>query len=231
MVGTGHLGQVDDVVLGSHVIIPALEIHVAEDDVDGDEQLAGHKERLVGEGVAEVRHGQTAVLLKIGGQTVDDLAQREFRILIVVDLRDLRQRLGVERHTAIDAGQLHVGPGADGLDGSILIAGDVGGTGAERGVAMGDVVVAVVDDTIVDVGRVVAVGRGGREVGQLAQVDVGVVCGVYELTPHLALEDVMVGELLHGLHDAEGIVDRVGLLRQLRVEDLSGAVTLEHVLA
>ena len=94
---------------------------------------------------------------------------------------------------------------------------------------MGDIVVAVVDDAIVGVGRVVAVGGGGREVSQTAQHTVGILRGLHQVTTHLTLEYILVGNLLHSLKNAIGIEHGVGLLVELRVKHLALTLSIQHV--
>ena len=232
MVGRSHLGEPCHVVGGSLVVLAGFKIHVAQHHIDGHEEIG--REDRGRRHIAEVgRQGivSVGILLQVGSQAADHAGHVELGEGAVVDVGNLGERLGVEGHLLVGAGELHVGPGAQGLHTHILAHGHIVGTGAEGGVAMGNVVVAVVDDAIVDVGRVVLVRSRGREVGQLAQVVVGVVGGFHQVAPHLALEHVLVGQLLHALKDAEGIVDRVGLLVEGGVEDLTRAVGFEHIAA
>ena len=46
---------------------------------------------------------------------------------------------------------------------------------------------------------------------------------------HLALKHILVCQLLHGLHYAESIEQRVGLARYLRVNILMRAVSFQHI--
>ena len=86
---------------------------------------------------------------------------------------------------------------------------------------MCNIVVAVVYDTIVHISRVILVGGVGREVGQTTEVVVGIFSCPDKVTAHLAYEYILVSKLLHGLHHAEGKVNRVGLAVQLLVEELT----------
>ena len=136
-------------------------------------------------------------------------------------MRDSGQRFREERHLAIGTRKLQVSPGTERLDGGILTHGNESTSGKKRGVAMGYVVVAVVDDTIVDIGRVVLVGGVGREVCQTTQVVVGKLGCLDKVSAHLAYVHILVGKLLHGLHHTEGKVNGVGLAVKLLVEELA----------
>ena len=223
---------------GSQVVLVVLQIEIAQDNIDGNhQQTAVHHLRRVAavrrtnvENVtAEVGSGKARVLLQVGSQFADDTCEVELRIALVLNLRNLRQRLGEEGHLAVVARQLQVSPGADGLDTSILVDDNVGGTSIESGIAMGDIIVTVIDDTVVGIGRIVAVGRRSREVGQTAQHTVSVLRGLHQVATHLTLEHILVSNLLHGLKNAIGIEERVCLLVQCRVEHLMVAVGLEHI--
>ena len=70
---------------------------------------------------------------------------------------------------------------------------------------MGDVIVAVVDDTIVEVGRVILVGDVSREVSQLTQVGLSVVVNFNKVASHFVHQHILVGSLLYCLEDTECI--------------------------
>ena len=74
-----------------------------------------------------------------------------------------------------------------------------------------DIVVAVVDHTIVHVCRVVSVIESCTEVFQLTEHTVGILCSGNQFTAHFSLIEVLVGKLLHSLCNTECIEDRVGL--------------------
>ena len=147
-----------------------------------------------------------------------------------IGLADAGDGVGVERHIAIDLGQLQIGPCTDAVGLHILRDCHLARTCEQRGVAMGDEVVAVVDDAIEHVGRVVLVGGCCREVGQLAQVGLGILIDLSKVATHLIDEHILIDGLLHSLENTERVEHRVGLLVELRVEDLAVGVGLKHVL-
>ena len=95
---------------------------------------------------------------------------------------------------------------------------------------MGQIVVAVVDDLIVEVHAVILVGGVGGERCQLAQVCRCFVGECDKVAAQLVLKVILISQLLHGLHDAVGVEDGVGLLVECRLKELARAVGLEHVL-
>ena len=217
-----------------------LEEKVAEDDIDGQHGEARFNVlflRIVavaavehtGRDAAVSGHGGAAELHHFRCQGVAD-ALHVLHLVLAVGLADADQRSGIEGHLAVVLGQLHVSPCTDGQSLSILGNGHHAATCTERGVAVGDEVVAVVDDAVVEVGRVVLVGGVGGEVGQASQVGLGVAVGGGKVTTHLASHDILVGQLLQSLQDTEGVEHGVGLLVECRVENLTVAVGLEHVL-
>ena len=91
---------------------------------------------------------------------------------------------------------------------------------------MSKIVVTVVDNLIIKVHAVVLVGGIGRERCQRLQVDGCFGCGLHQIATHLVLIVILIGQLLHGLHDAISIEDRVRLLVERSVEQLTLAVAL-----
>ena len=70
---------------------------------------------------------------------------------------------------------------------------------------MSDVVVTIVDDTIIQVSTIVLIGRACCERSQLLQVFVGHAGHhLNKVTTHLSLEIILVGNSLHGLQHTEG---------------------------
>ena len=70
---------------------------------------------------------------------------------------------------------------------------------------MGNEVVAVVDDAIEHIGRVVLVLDGSREVGQGTEVGLGVLVDLCEVATHLIDQHILVDGLLHTLENAERV--------------------------
>ena len=129
-----------------------LKIHISKNDVYRDEDGRGEEHTAGRNRTSKVWCLIASVLLQIGSQTSNDARHIQFRIVVAVDLRDLGQRLRIERHFAIYTCQLHVGPGTNGLDCHILLHSHIDGTRTKGGITMGNVVVAIVDDTVIDVG-------------------------------------------------------------------------------
>ena len=126
--------------------------------------------------------------------------------------------------------QLHVCPCPDGKSLYILRYGHLRTTSHKHGVAVCDVVVAVVDDTVVHVCRVVLVGCCSREVCKLAQVCLCVHVCLGEVTSHLVDEHVLVYCQLNTLQYGKSIEHGVGLLVECRVEDNLFRLGFQNVL-
>ena len=220
--------QIGEVVVGSLGVVASLQIEVAQHEVDGEHHVprVGNNLHAAAVGfthfnvVAIGGHGLAGILGKLGSQGIADAAD----VLLVahdVGIADVGDGVGVEGHAAIDLGQLQVGPGADAMSLHILGDGHLAATGEKGGVAVGNEVVAVVDDAIEHVGRIVLVLGSGREVGQGTQVGLGVLVDLCEVATHFVDEHVLVDGLLDTLENAEGVEHGVGLLVELRVEDLT----------
>ena len=96
---------------------------------------------------------------------------------------------------------------------------------------MGDEIVAVVDDTIEHVCRIVLVLNRGREIGQGTQVGLCILVDLCKITTHLVDEHILVNGLLDTLQNTEGVEHGVGLLVECGVKDLTVRVSFKHVLA
>ena len=103
----------------------------------------------------------------------------------------------------------------------------------ERGVDLGQEVVAVVDDGVVVADLVVAVAVGNVEGGDGLQVGAGLAGGADEVGAHFAKQGGAVGQRLQLVDDAHDAVDGVGGLVEavilLELDELG--VGVEHVVA
>ena len=86
---------------------------------------------------------------------------------------------------------------------------------------MSQIIVTVVDYLIIKVHTVVLIRGIGRKRCQVAQVSGSLGSGAHQITTHLVLIVILIGQFLHGLHDAIGIEYRVCLLVEGRVEQLA----------
>ena len=230
-----------EVILGSLLILVSFEEEVGQDEVDGEHGAQRLDALLLGiVGTTGVEHagidfavgghGRAAELHETGSERVADALQ-VLGLHLAVGISNTGERVGVEGHGPVVLSQLHVGPCTHGQGLGILGDGHAAATCAQGGVAMGNVVVAVVDDAIVEVGRVEPVGGIGGEVGQTAQVGLRVLVGSHEVASHLARHHILVGHLLQALQNAQRVEHGVGLGVKGWVEDLTVGLGLEHVLA
>ena len=123
-----------------------------------------------------------------------------------------------ERYRTIVQYQLEIGPGADGLHGSILSHEDILVTVVLQGrVSLGDEEVTVVDDGVVVARLVVTVVITDVEEGHVAQVAVGFVGNVYQIATYLSEKDGTVANGLQFVENADDAVNGVGSIVQIMI--------------
>ena len=135
---------------------------VAEYGINGNHGLVGLYDFLLGaSGAIEHACGYIAVcgyrrateLDKLWCQCVADTLQ----ILggeVLVGITNADEWVGVERHLTVGFGELHIGPCSDGKCLSIFGDGYLATAGEEGCVAVGNVIVAVIDDAVVEIGLI-----------------------------------------------------------------------------
>ena len=97
---------------------------------------------------------------------------------------------------------------------------------------MGNVIVTVVDDTVVQIGTIVLAVCRCREVCQCLQVLVSNAGHhIHQVASHLTLQIVLVGHILQSLENTHGIIHGVDLLPHTWVNDQTVTVGIEHVRA
>ena len=245
-----RIAQILIVARGSLLILAQFEIDITQHDVEGDEALAG---------VDELINILTTVVLPVesadGARCLSEGGHRQLLVAIAgleafehlglslkdgiiarhrgvgIDLGNGGDRLGDVRHITVLSGELQIGPCTERGDGGILVAHHIAGTRGQRGVTMGQIIVTVVDDLVIKVHAVVLVGGIGRERSQVAQMQRGLAGRLHQIATQFILEEILVGQLLHSLHDTIGIEHGVGLLVERRIEQLTRTIRLQHVAA
>ena len=97
------------------------------------------------------------ILLKVRSKLSNDTIDVKLRIVTAINLRDCSKRFCKEWNLTIGASQLQVSPSTECLDSSILTHNNERTTCHKSSIAVCDVVVAVVDYTIVNVCRIILV--------------------------------------------------------------------------
>ncbi len=146
-----------------------------------------------------------------------------------INLVDGGHRVGDIWHITILTRELQIGPCTERGNGNKLVDSHLTVTRSERGVAFVQVVVTVVYHLVVKVHTVVLVRSVSRECCEVAQMCSGLGGRLYQVATHLVLIVILVSKLLHGLHDTIGIEDRVGLLIERRIKQLTRAVRVKHI--
>ena len=192
-------------------VLARLQVEVTQDEVDGEHGLTGVDALVAttvglsdGNIVAIGGNFEARILGKLGSQRVGNAA-KVFLLAYGIGLADAGDGLGVEGYAAIDLSQLQISPCTDGQGLHILWHADIARTREQGGVAMSNEVVAVVDDAIEHIGRVVLVLDGSREVGQGTKVGLGVLVDLCEVATHLIDQHILVDGLLHTLENAERV--------------------------
>ena len=98
---------------------------------------------------------------------------------------------------------------------------------------MGNIVSAVVNDSIVHIGAVELIDSllTILVVGQIGQVGIGLGRQSGQVTAHLILQHILIGQLLHGIQNTGHVVERVSLGGEFRVKVLTCTLRLQHILA
>ena len=219
----------------SPLVFTQFQIDITQHDIERDEALAGVDEFFLTSPVQSTYRARCLVegwhsdlLVAIAGLEGFKhlcLALQDTLIAghrgIGIDLTDSGHRLSDVRYSTILTSELQVGPCTERRDGGIFVADHVASTRGERGITMGQIVITVIDDLVIQVHTIVLVGGISRERCQITQVEGGFVSGRHQVTAHLVLEVILISQLLHSLHDAVSIEDRVSLLVEGRIEQLT----------
>ena len=140
-----------------------LKIQLTEDNVYRNKaEVSPHLFALSPVGLTNVRISIVrnliaCILLKVWSKLSNDTIDIELRIVTVINLRDCSKRFCKEWNLTIGASQLQVSPSTECLDSSILTHNNERTTCHKSSIAVCDVVVAVVDYTIVNVCRIILV--------------------------------------------------------------------------
>ena len=211
---------------GSLLVLSSFQVHVAQYYVDGEHDFLGIYSfgiPRIGSTCVDItvsRNAIAAILLHFASQRIADLL-KVFLLLHLVSLRDTGHWFSIERHRAIGLGKLHVSPGTDGVSLYILWHTHVAATRVQLGITMCNEVIAVIDNTVVNVSRIVLVGHGGGEVSQLLQVGFGIRISSHQVATHLIDQHILVGSLLNGLENTQRVEHGVGFLVERRIENLT----------
>ena len=163
-------------MFGGITIIASFQIHITKNHINRNKHILCIERAIGGCDITEIgkvilirlaiRLGKftACILLQIRSQTSYYTCHIKFIILSIVNLGNLGQRFSTEWDFAIDTSQLHISPSTDGLHTNIFAHGNILGTVTQRRITMGDIVVAVIDDTIINVCRIITVCRSSRKI-------------------------------------------------------------------
>ena len=197
-VGTVARADVLVVVEGCLLVVACPEVEVAQQHIDGEVEELG------------VRTTDFPIVRRfyigIGSDVVDEiLADFLDAILRVVHFRLClaQDGLGDEGNGTVVEDQLQVGPCTECLHGSILTLEDqLVAVVAQCRVALGKIVVAVVDDGIIVAWSIIHVLIADIKEGHIAKIGRSELGNIREVATHLAQQNRSVGDDLHLIHDA-----------------------------
>ena len=232
-----NIREIRGIVTCGLVVLSCFQIHFTEDYVNGNEaQRREHTLRLspvsrtdVTRSNTIVRNAITRISLQIRSQSCYDTIDVEFWIIVIINLRNRNQWFGKEWHFTVDTCQLQIRPCTESLHCCIFIENHIGTTRTQRSIAMGNVIITIVDDTIEYVSTIILIGSSGGEISQLAQIVIRIISGVHQVALHLTLENILIGQLLHSLHNAKAIEHGVGLAIEFFIEKLTRTIGFKHV--
>ena len=158
-----NLCKICCIVRSSLIKLLCLKIHFTEDNVnrykaeDSQHLLALSPVGLTNVWSSIVRNLIACILLKVWSKLSYDTINVELWIVTAINLRDCSKRFCKEWNLTIGASQLQVSPSTESLDSSILTHSNECTTCHKGCITMCDVVVTVVDYTIVYVCRIIFV--------------------------------------------------------------------------